>query len=371
MTGRVARPHVVVVGSGIIGRSVAWRLAEREAIVTVVDPDPSKAAARVAAGMVAPVTEASFGEENLFQLNLESARRWPEFADELAAVAGSASGYVPSGTLSVARDSDDLAVIEHLATFLDELDQDVRRLTSRELRRREPALSPTVRGGLAVAGDHQVDPRRCLAALQLALDRRGVTSVVDAAVAVEPDGVHLRSGRRLGGDQVVVCAGWASGSLLDLPVRPVKGQVVRLGATDRAVLPSHVVRGLDIYLATRPWGEIVVGATTEERGPDTTTTAGPVRRLLRDGWELVPGLDEAPLQETAAGLRPGTPDNAPLLGTRSDGVHVATGHYRNGMLLAPITAAAVVEAVLGPGWPASIAPFSVDRFVDLQTGEQE
>ncbi len=362
VTGTGPGPEVVVVGGGIIGRSVAWRLGQRGCAVTVVDPDPGRAAARVAAGMLAPVTEAHFGEERLLSLNLAAAARWPGFAAELAAAASVDPGYAASGTLTVARDGDDMAVLDQLADYLDELDLAAERLTSREVRRREPALAASVRGGLEVAGDHQVDPRRCLDALQAALDGAGARTVADEVTEVAADGVGLASGRELRADQVVVCAGWASGALLGLPVRPVKGQVVRLGRTDRAVLPTHVLRGLDVYVVTRPSGEVVIGATTEERGPDTTTTAGPVRQLLRDAWELVPGFDEAPLVETTAGLRPGTPDNGPLLGTRPDGVHVATGHYRNGVLQAPVTAEAVADAVCGPGWPDLATGFGLDRF---------
>lgn len=356
--------RVIVVGAGIIGRSVAWRLAQRGAAVTVVDPDPSRSAARVAAGMLAPVTEAHFGEDDLLQLNLESAGRWRRFAAELGCDAGDDAGYVESGTLLVARDLDDRRELERLAAYLESRGRAVEPLDARSLRRREPALGVSTRGGLWVAGDHQVNPRATLEALASAGARRGVAEVTAAAVAVESQRVELADGRVLDADAVVACAGWSTRDLLGVPLRPVKGQVVRLGTTNRAVLPTHVIRGLDIYVVTRPDGEIVVGATSEEVGPDRTITAGGVRTLLEEARRLLPGLDEAPLLECGAGLRPATPDGAPVLDTLH-GVHVATGHHRNGVLLAPVTADAVAAAVCDGTWPELTDPFRLDRFTEL------
>jgi glycine oxidase len=352
----------VVVGAGIIGRAVAWRLARQQMAVTLVDPDPCRSAAQVAAGMLAPVTEAHYGQERLLELCLESARRWPGFAAELSADAGRDPGYVACGTLAVARDNDDLAELDRLLSYLHELGLDATRLRTREIRRREPALAPGVRGGLWVPGDHQVDPRCALGALERAAAAHGVVEVRDTARHLDGDQVRLAGGETLHADAVVACTGWTAGELLGLPVRPVKGQVLRLGPTTRAVLPTHVLRGLDVYLAARPNGEVVVGATVEEAGPDTTVTAGAVRRLLAEAWRLVPGLDEAPLIEAVAGLRPATPDGAPLLGTTANGVYVAAGHYRNGILLAPLTADLVVDAIDTGEWPRSAAPFGLDRF---------
>lgn len=355
---------VVIVGAGIIGRAVAWRLVQRGAHVAIVDPDRSRAAARVAAGMLAPVTEAHYGEEALLGLNLESARRWPIFAADLEDEVGVDPGFVACGTLAVARDADDMAELDQLGGYLAELGLAAVRLSGREVRRREPALAASTRGGLWVPGDHQVNPRQALDVLALAAEKRGVEEIPAGAVCVGPDGVELDDGRELSADAVVVCAGWASGGLLGLPVRPVKGQVLRFGPTPRAVMPSHVLRGLDVYLVARPDGEVVVGATTEEVGPDITVTVGAVRRLLDEAWRLVPGFDQAPLVEASAGLRPATPDGAPILDTTAAGVHVATGHHRNGVLMAPVTADAVAEAVCGSGWPTEASPFRLDRFGD-------
>lgn len=356
--------RVIVVGAGIIGRSVAWRLARRGASVTVVDPDPSQSAARVAAGMLGPVGEAHFGEDDLLALNLESADRWPRFAAELGREGGADPGYVESGTLLVARDLDDRRELDRWAAFVQSRGRAVEPLDARALRRREPALGVSARGGLWVVGDHQVNPRATLEALASATARRGVAEVAAAAVAVEAQRVELDDGRVLVADAVVGCAGWSTRDLLDVPLRPVKGQVVRLGATRRAVLPTHVIRGLDVYVLPRPDGEIVVGATSEEVGPDRTVTAGAVRTLLEEARRLLPGLDEAPLRECAAGLRPATPDGAPVLDT-VHGVHVATGHHRNGVLLAPVTADAVAAAVCDGAWPELARPFRLDRFREV------
>lgn len=358
----MSEPSVVVVGAGIIGCASAWRLAQGGARVTVVDPDPSRAAAQVAAGMLAPATEAEAGEPHVLGLHLTGAARWPAFAHHLGTETGVDVGFEPCGTLAVARDHADLAVVDHLADQLAAAGERVERLGSRELRRREPALAPTVRGGFWAASDHQVDPRRCLGALRTTLDARGATTVRDEVVRVDVGVAHLASGRQLPADQIVVCAGWASRRLLALPIRPVKGQILRLGPTSRSLLPRHVVRGLDVYLVARPSGEVVIGATTEDVGPDRTVTAGGVRALLQEAWRLVPGIEDAPLLETAAGLRPASPDGLPVVGTVADGVHVATGHGRNGVLLAPLTADAVAEGVLHGRWPDEVAALSPARF---------
>lgn len=360
---------VVVVGGGVIGLAIAWRAAARGMTVTVVDPAPGQGATGVAAGMLAPVTEVHYGEQALLVLNLDSAARYPAFVAELEADSGLATGYRESGTLSVARDADDLVALEELVVYQRGLGLGVERLRSRELRRLEPTLAPTVRGGALVAGDHQVDPRRLAAALLEAGRRAGVVVHRDRARSVGPRKVALDAGDTVWADVVVVAAGCWSSHLEGMPgdiaaaVRPVKGQVLRLATRSGERLATHNLRGLDAYLVARSDGEVVVGATVEERGYDATVTAGGVHDLLRAAVELVPDVAELTLVETAAGLRPGTPDNAPLLGaTELDGLVVATGHYRNGILLAPSTADAMVELLATGEPPPSIAPFSPLRF---------
>lgn len=361
--------NVVVVGGGVIGLSIAWRAAGRGMGVTVVDPAPGSGASAVAAGMLAPVTEVHYGEEALLELNLESSRRYPSFVAELEELTGEDTGYRACGTVTVARDADDLGAIEELVAYQRGLGLDVERLRSRELRRLEPGLAPTVRGGALVAGDHQVDPRRLVAALLAACRCGGVRLVAQRAVAVEARAVALEGGGMERGDAVVLAAGCWSGEVAGdpagslLPVRPVKGQVVRLRSTAGPLPISRNVRGVDAYLVPRSDGELVVGATVEERGFDTEVTAGAVHDLLRAALELVPDVAELTLVQASAGLRPGTPDNAPVVGpTAVDGLVVATGHYRNGILLAPVTADAVVHLLATGEPPAGLAPFSPRRF---------
>ncbi|MEZ7007321.1 glycine oxidase ThiO [Streptomyces sp. AD55] len=370
---------VLVVGGGIIGLVTAWRAARRGLATAVVDPAPGGGAARVAAGMLAPVTELHYGEQALLALGLASAERYPDFAAELSDATGHDLGYRRCGTLAVALDADDRAHLRELHAFQERCGLASTWLPGRECRRLEPMLAPGVRGGLWVEGDHQVDPRRLARALVVACERAGVVFHRDEAVRLtvagdRATGVVTAGGTRPAAGRVVLAAGSLSGRLAGVPeevrapVRPVKGQVLRLampsahgpllGRTVRAV-----VRGNPLYLVPRENGELVVGATSEELGWDTTVTAGGVYELLRDAHELVPGITELPLAETLAGLRPGSPDNAPLLGaTALPGLLLATGHHRNGVLLTPVTGDVMAEILTGGEPPAVARPFTPRRF---------
>ncbi|WP_326631001.1 MULTISPECIES: glycine oxidase ThiO [unclassified Streptomyces] len=370
---------VLVIGGGIIGLVTAWRAAQRGLRTAVVDPDPGGGAARVAAGMLAAVTELHYGEQMLLGLNVASAARYPDFAAELEAASGQDIGFRACGTLAVALDSDDRAHLRELHALQHRSGLQSEWLTGRECRRLEPMLAPGVRGGLRVDGDHQVDPRRLAAALLTACERTGVVFHRDRAerlvvVRDRAAGAVLATGTELAADQIVLAAGSLSGRLAGLPdevvppVRPVKGQVLRL-SVPAAYAPfltrtvRAVVRGSHVYLVPRENGELVVGATSEEMGWDTTVTAGGVYELLRDAHELVPGITELPLTETRAGLRPASPDNAPLLGpTALPGLHLATGHHRNGVLLTPVTGDAMAELLTTGELPAVARPFTPGRF---------
>ncbi|MFF5027034.1 glycine oxidase ThiO [Streptomyces collinus] len=370
---------VLVIGGGIIGLVTAWRAAQRGLATAVVDPEPGGGAARVAAGMLAAVTELHYGEETLLALNLESARRYPGFAAELTELTGHDLGYRRCGTLAVALDADDRAHLRELHALQQRSGLESEWLSGRDCRRLEPMLAPGVRGGLRVDGDHQIDPRRLASALVAACERAGVVfhrawaerlDVVQgrAAGITTADGTVLPAGR------VVLAGGSLSGRLAGVPdevlppVRPVKGQVLRL-TVPRRYAPflnrtvRAVVRGSQVYLVPRENGELVVGATSEELGWDTTVTAGGVYELLRDAHELVPGITELPLTETRAGLRPGSPDNAPLLGPSGlDGLLLATGHYRNGVLLTPVTGDVMAQVLAGGELPPEARPFTPRRF---------
>ncbi|MFI9326311.1 glycine oxidase ThiO [Kitasatospora sp. NPDC052868] len=370
-----------MIGGGVIGLAVAWRAAQRGLRrIVVVDPHPGGGAARVAAGMLAPVTELQYGEEPLLRLGMASNERYAAFAAELTeASGGEDTGYRRCGTIAVALDSDDREELRELHAFHRRLGLDSHWLTGREARRLEPMLAPGVRGGLHVTDDHQVDGRRLLTALLRAGEAAGVAVHRAEAVEllVEGDravGARLSTGETVTADRTVLAAGPHSHLLPGLPegvlpaIRPVKGQILRLRvpAPYRPFLSRNVravVRGQHLYLVPREDGELVIGATSEEQGYDTTVTAGGVYELLRDAHELVPGITELPLVETSAGLRPGSPDNAPLIGpTALPGLVAATGHYRNGVLLTPVTADLVAEYLATGTMPELAEPFSPTRF---------
>lgn len=345
---------VLVVGGGVIGLSIAWRAAQRGLSVVVVDPSPGSGASHYAAGMLAPVTEVHYGEEALLALNLASARRYPSFVAELEEASGTRVGYRECGTLAVAFDADDKAALNDLHEYQSSLGLSSKPLTSRECRTLEPLLAPSVRGGLLVEGDHQVDNRRLVDALLAAGERAGVVFERAAGTEVVVDGGAVVGVDRLRAPTTVLAAGCWSGDLKGLPadvlppVRPVKGQILRLRDDVSNPLISRnvraVVRGRAIYLVPRENGEIVLGATMEELGFDQTVTVGAASELLSDARELLPGVSELALVETSAGLRPGSPDNAPMLGpTTLPGLVLATGHYRNGILLAPVTADVIAD----------------------------
>ncbi|WP_228561224.1 glycine oxidase ThiO [Catenulispora pinisilvae] len=376
-----ARSDVLIIGGGLIGLATAWRTAARGLSVTLCDPAPGANASFAAAGMLTPVTELHYGEEALLGLNLASAKRYPSFIAELQEAAGGLDpGYTEAGTLVVAFDGDDREVLADLHLFQQSLGLKAEWLAGSQARRLEPMLAPSVRGGLLVSGDHQVDNRMLLAALFAALEREPKTRIVRSKVAevtVAADratGVVLEDGTALAAEQVVLSAGCWSGQIGGIPpellppVRPIKGQILRLAVPEvfRPFLSRtvrYVVRNNQAYLVPRAHGELVLGATVEEQDYDTTVTAGGVYELLRDARELVPGITELPLIETRAALRPGTPDNAPMIGpTALPGLLYATGHYRHGVLLTPATADGMAEILATGAVPEALAPFSPQRF---------
>jgi glycine oxidase len=385
------RYDTVIIGAGVIGLSIAWRAAQRGLTVAVADPGPGSGATHVAAGMLTPVSEAAYGEEPLLRLGLASLERYPAFITELAGPAGRPTGFRRTGTLQVAYDADDLAVLHRLHDFQRSLGVPAERLTASEVRALEPMLAPSVRGGVHVPGDGSVDPRLLAAALLSAVTAAGVTlhrqrvagisrgpapgnqADGNQADGIRAEGIRLADGTRLAAGTVVLAAGWQSGALGGLPagvvppVRPVKGQVLRLrGPREDALITRSVrgiVRGSSIYLVPRENGDIVVGATQEEMGADTRTTAGGVWEMLRDARELVPGITELEFTGAIAGLRPGSPDNAPVLGPSAlPGLVLATGHFRSGVLLAPVTADIIAEYLDTERLPQIAAPFTAARF---------
>jgi glycine oxidase len=344
----VSAPDVVIVGGGIVGLSIAWRCRQRGLDVTVLDAGGDRGAWYAAAGMLAATGESSFGQDALTQLMLDSAGRWPGFAAELCRETGIDVGYGPAGTLGVALTADDLAEAQRLWAYRRGLGLRVSPLGPSVLRDLEPALTPRLRGGALAPDDHQVDPRRVVAALRAALGGAVVRRQVEEVPA---------------GDTVVVAAGTGTAALTGLPVRPVKGLVLRLRGEPG--LLRHVVNGYadgrHVYLVPRPDGEVIVGATQEERA-DSTVTAGGVLELLRAATDLVPELAELALAETVVRHRPATPDNAPLLGPHDGGTIVAAGHHRNGVLLAPVTADLIADLVATGKADPLLDAFAPGRF---------
>ena len=371
---------VVVAGGGVIGTAIAWRAAAAGLDVVLVDPDDGDAASLVAAGMLAPASESLFGEGALLRINLLAVERFPSFAAELEDATGRQVGLRREGTLAVAYDPGDYAALMRLTAFRRSAGLDAEELDSRACRKLEPFLTPEVHGGVLFAGDWSVNNRRYAAALREAMTAAKVRIVRDRVLeALVQDGracgVRLADGGGVDSALVVIAAGCWSSTVAGLPmalraaVRPVKGQLLRLRhPVGMPPVISHTiratVRGVDVYLVPRADGELIVGATQEERGPDRTVTAGAVHDLLRDAMSVLPVTSELILAETCAGLRPGTPDNGPIVGGFGvDGLLMATGHYRNGILMSPVTADAILSYLTGHQPEAPWKPFSPQRFI--------
>ena len=350
------RKDVAVVGGGIVGLACAWHAARRGLSVVVLERDRlGGGASGVAAGMLAPVTEADFGEDELLELNLAAAERWPAFAGELAETSGIDTGFRQTGALVVAADRDDAEELGRLAELHTALGLPSRWIGPREARTLEPGLSPRVRGAIHAPRDHQADPGATVRALAAACRSAGVElrEEVEVAALVRSGGavtgVATATEEVAAGTVVVAAGAWSAGLAPDAPpVRPVKGQIASLRAPDPALAPKHIVRTPRCYLLARDDGRVVLGATVEERGYDTSTTADGVFRLLEAAREVLPDVGELEWTGVRAGLRPGTPDNLPVIGPGSvDGLVWATGHYRNGVLLAPLTGETVAGILTG------------------------
>jgi glycine oxidase len=368
---RSTRYDAVVIGAGLIGLSCAWRARKRGLSVLVVDraDAPGAATSDVAAGMLAPVTEADFGEEAPLRVNMLARERWPGFAAELEEVTGLPTGYRDSGALVVAADRDDAEALRRLHELHVSLGLGSEWLPPSRCRALEPGLSPRIAGGILAPQDGSADPRATVRALAAAVDEIELGTEVEA---IEHDGSGVTGVRTSAGtiecDQLVVAAGPWSASLAPVgdgpPVRPVKGQILELRTRGAMSDPfERVLRTPRCYLVSRGDGRVVLGATVEEQGFDTTVTADGVYRLLEAAWEVLPEVAELELVRAEAGLRPGTPDNAAVVGRGElDGLIWATGHWRNGVLLAPLTGELVAELLAGGSLPDELGPLDPARF---------
>jgi glycine oxidase len=352
----------VIVGGGVIGLASAWRLAQAGATVAVLEREERlpAGATRVAAGMLAPVGELTFGEPALLELTLAAAELYPGFVAELEEASGVATGYEVRGALHVALDRDEAEQLRRVHDLQRSMGLAAEWLPPRACRDLEPGLTPSLSGGVIAPGEGSVDPRLLSAALLAALRREGAevrtgTEVSEALLEGERiAGVRTAAGEELRAAAVVLSCGAWSGQAGWLPedarppVRPVKGQILELRSPGGAPFSpiERIVASERVYLVPRRDGRLIAGATVEERGFDTAVTAGGIHELLREAYRLLPDVAEMELVEATAGLRPGTPDNMPAVGPGSrDGLILATGHFRNGILLAPLAAAAVVETL--------------------------
>ena len=372
---------IIIIGGGVIGLGIGWQLAKAGTAVTIYErAEVGRAASWAAAGMLAPLAEAHSEEPELLKLGCESLDRYPQWTVELEADAEMSIGYRVEGTLIVGLEPDDTYQLRHIYEAQQHLRLDVNWLNGREARDIESALSPRVTAAIHCASDYQVDNRRMVTALQRAYQASG--GVLHEKSAIER--VVIKNGIATGvqvhdnfqeADIVILSAGCWSAQIAGIPdanlppVRPVKGQMLALqmeeGITIKSVIRTVRARyPVPVYLVPRADGRLIVGATSEEMGFDTRLTVGGVFELLRGAWEAVPGVYELPILETWTGLRPGSRDNAPILGkTPIENLIYATGHYRNGILLTPITAYEIAKLILTGETSEIIAPFQLDRFL--------
>jgi glycine oxidase len=369
----------VIIGAGVIGLGIAWRLAQAGCKVDVYEKgEAGRGASWAAAGMLAAAVETEPGEEPLLSLTLESQRLWPDFAHELFAATGISCEYRDEGTLVVALNRDDAETLRHSYEFQRGLGLDIEWLNAMEARRREPHLKPGIAGAVFCKGDHQVENRALARALIAACRAAGVTIHEHSAVAEvvmeagRACGVETARGRETA-DIVVLAAGAWSREVGGIPaahqppVRPIKGQMLAVQMDPQAPLLRHVVWLPRAYLVPRLDGRLIIGGTVEERGFDTTITAGGMLALIEGAWRGVPTIEELPIAETWVGFRPGSRDDAPMLGPSGiDGLVVATGHHRNGILLTPVSALVVSEYIMSGRLPDMARPFDPQRFNKAQ-----
>jgi glycine oxidase len=380
----VKQPNIVIIGAGVIGLGIAWRLVARGVPVTVFDKGAAGAgASHAAAGMLAACCEAEPGEDALITLGRESQARWPAFAAELEPASGMEVGLRSEGTLVVALTADDQARLNHQLVFQQKLGLPLQWISAAETRRREPHLAGKLAGAVFSPEDTQVDNRKLAAALRRAAEAAGASIREHQAVSAisshagRVDGVVLADGTKVAADMVVLAAGaWSRGIAglapeLRPPVRPIKGQMLALRMEAAAPLLSHVVWAPGAYLVPRQDGRLLIGATVEEKGYDASLTAGGILTLLEAAWRAVPAVEELPIDEMWVGHRPGSRDDAPILGAGPiEGLVYATGHHRNGILLTPITADAIARLVLDGMAEPAIRPFGIERFGSLRAAAE-
>ena len=371
------RADVIVVGAGIIGLSIAWRLAQAGQKVVVVDRGEVGSGASLAAtGMLAAAAEYEPGGELLMDFALESQRRWDSFGAELAQVSGVDLDFDRTGTLVVAMTRDETARLRGRFELHAKAGLKSRWLDGSEVRDLEGSLRPGVTAGIQCPLDFQVDPRRVMPALQTAALRAGViivehvditklertagavTGVSSADCACQAPLIVLTTGAHAGSGQLLPPE-------LALPVRPLRGQSVCLRApAHQPALLAHVIWTEQVHMAPKSGGRLIVGATVEEVGFNPDVTVGGLFALLEAARRALPAIEDISVEAVWSGFRPTSQDDAPILGeTGVPGLLLAVGHHRNGILLAPATADAVAGCVLGSAVSAPARALNLQRFV--------
>lgn len=372
---------IVIVGGGVSGLAIGWRLAQAGQNVTVFERNKAGMESTwAAAGMLAPQIEAEYGEEMLLPLAMASHKIWPDFSKELKAETGISIDHRREGTIQVSLDRDEQEQLDHRFSFLSRNQLEVEKLSAYEVRRLEPHISRAVTGGIYSPQDHQVDNRALAVALQIAFEKAGGILREQCSVeeiVIEKDYVTgiVVNGEKITVDHVVVAAGAWSRNIPGIPeisrppVRPLKGQMVALEMPKSAPLISHVIWGpgnsivSNVYLAPKSDGRLILGATVEEMGFDKRMTGGGLLEILRAAWEVLPGIYDLPVIDSWSGLRPASRDDAPILGSSGiGGLTYATGHHRNGILLSPITASEISSYIIEGKGSNLIDSFSVGRF---------
>jgi glycine oxidase len=369
-----ASADVAVVGAGLIGLSIAWRLARCGLAVAVFDRGAAGDGASFAAtGMLAAAAELEPGGEDLLALCLQSQRLWPTFRDDLEAASGIQIDYRDEGTLLVALGREEVERLRFRHDLQSRAGLSARWVSGPEARAIEPGLRPAVTAGIFCSDDHQVDPRCVIPALRQALLKGGGSLVENASAVIDQAGGRIAGvqvGDRFCRAPVVVVAtgAWTATENilpagLTVPVRPLKGQALALRTDSRLPALTHVVWTEDVHLAPKTDGRLIVGATVEERGFDAAVTAGGLYALLEGARRALPSIEEMEVEAVWTGFRPTSDDDAPIIGaTPLDGLLIATGHHRNGVLLAPVTAKAVEELVTRGEASGAAAGFVLDRF---------
>ena len=365
---------ISIIGGGVIGLSLGWQLARKGAEVEIFERETAgKGAGWVAAGMLTPQAELGFEEIELFNLSRKSLELYPKFLEDLKEDSGINVKMDRCGSLFTGFDGDDMRRLRRLYDFREKVNLPAKWFTGTEAKEIEPMLSPKCTCGVWMSDDAQVENRDLLGALHVAAKNRGCIIHENAEVSsVKIENKKVKAifvnGNENEASNVVVAAGAWSKQIEGIPenilppVRPVKGQIMSLSMEgDNRV--THAVRGRDVYLVPKADGRLIVGASNEEMGFDTNPTAGEIYRILERAWETIPGIYEYPIQEIKVGLRPGSRDHEPIVGDSDiEGLYFATGHYRSGILLTPITAVELSEWILTGKKSEVLAPFQLSRF---------